>query len=123
MTREEAIDILRSYLMFDKSNMQIDIALNMAIEALQFQEIMVTNPRTAKPTPMVCKNCQENNIPRGEWEDKEVFNETDDDHIVDEWQSARCSVCGKYHTTPYMYYFDNFNFCPNCGADMRGEEE
>ena len=35
MTREEAIDILRSYLMFDKSNMQIDMALNMAIEALQ----------------------------------------------------------------------------------------
>ena len=35
MTREEAIDILRSYLMFDKSNMQIDIALNMAIKALQ----------------------------------------------------------------------------------------
>lgn len=34
MKREEAIDILRSYLMFDKSNMQIDIALNMAIEAL-----------------------------------------------------------------------------------------
>lgn len=38
MTREEAIDILRSYLMFDKSNMQIDIALNMAIEALQREE-------------------------------------------------------------------------------------
>lgn len=34
MTREEAIDILRSYLMFDKSSMQIDMALNMAIEAL-----------------------------------------------------------------------------------------
>ena len=34
MNREEAIDILRSYLMFDKSSMQIDIALNMAIEAL-----------------------------------------------------------------------------------------
>ena len=61
--------------------------------------------------------------PHGEWQDKEVFNETDDDHIVDEWQSARCSVCGKYHTTPYMYYFDNFNFCPNCGADMRKEKE
>lgn len=57
--------------------------------------------------------------PRGEWQDKEVFNETDDDHIVDEWQSARCSVCGKYHTTPYMYYFDNFNYCPNCGAKMK----
>ena len=60
---------------------------------------------------------------QGEWEDKEVFNDTDDDHIVEEWQSARCSVCGKYHTTPYMYYFDNFNFCPNCGADMRPKGE
>ena len=38
MTREEAVDILRSYLMFDKSNMQIDIALNMAIEALHREE-------------------------------------------------------------------------------------
>lgn len=56
----------------------------------------------------------------GEWEDREVFNETDDDHIVEEWQSARCSVCGKYHTTPYMYYFDDFNYCPNCGARMKG---
>lgn len=39
MTREEAIDILRSYLMFDKSNMQIDIALNMAIEALSADKL------------------------------------------------------------------------------------
>lgn len=59
--------------------------------------------------------------PSGEWEDKEVFSETNDDHIVDEWQSARCSICGKYHTTPYMYYFDSFNYCPNCGAKMGGE--
>ena len=59
----------------------------------------------------------------GEWEDREVFNETDDDHIVEEWQSARCSVCGKYHTTPYMYYFDDFNFCPNCGAKMKGADD
>ena len=58
----------------------------------------------------------------GEWQDKEVFNDTDDDHIVEEWQSARCSVCGKYHTTPYMYYFDDFNYCPNCGARMGGAE-
>jgi hypothetical protein len=40
MTREEAIDILRSYLMFDKSNMQIDIALNMAIEALSAEDVV-----------------------------------------------------------------------------------
>jgi len=51
----------------------------------------------------------------GEWIEIEVC-----DNNVDEWQSAKCSVCGKYHTTPYLYYFDNFNYCPNCGAKMKG---
>ena len=57
--------------------------------------------------------------PKGEWEEREVLEDT----VINEWQSARCSECGKYHTTPYMYYFDNFNFCPNCGADMRERED
>lgn len=35
-------------------------AFNMAIEALQFQDIMVNNPKSAKPTPEVCKNCKNN---------------------------------------------------------------
>ena len=54
----------------------------------------------------------------GKWEEKETFCVTDDDPIISQWQSARCSECGKYHTTPYMYYFDNYNFCPHCGAKM-----
>jgi len=37
-------------------------------------------------------------------------------------QSAKCSICGKYHTTPYLYSLDYFPYCPNCGADMRGEQ-
>ena len=49
----------------------------------------------------------------GWWVEKEVS-----DKGIDEWQSARCSQCGKYHTTPYMYYFDNYKYCPNCGAKM-----
>lgn len=53
----------------------------------------------------------------GKWEERKVSSEK----VIDEWQSARCSECGRYHTTPYMYYFDSFSFCPNCGADMRGE--
>lgn len=36
-------------------------------------------------------------------------------------QSAKCSVCGKYHTTPYFHRLEYFHYCPNCGADMRGE--
>ena len=54
----------------------------------------------------------------GEWEEKETYLNEGDCEIT-EWQSARCSKCGKYHTTPYMYSFDNFNFCPNCGAKMK----
>ena len=29
----------------------------------------------------------------------------------------KCSVCGRK-----MHYGRNYNFCPNCGADMRKEE-
>ena len=58
---------------------------------------------------------------RGEWKEKEVvdYEET----TITQWQSACCSVCGKYHTTPYMYYFDDFNFCPNCGCRMKGADD
>ena len=59
----------------------------------------------------------------GEWEECEIVQERGDEPIIDEWQSARCSVCGKYHTTPYMYYFDHFNYCPNCGAKMERRED
>lgn len=54
----------------------------------------------------------------GKWEEKAVS----DEKVIDEWQSARCSACGKYHTAPYMYYFNNYNFCPNCGARMTEED-
>lgn len=54
--------------------------------------------------------------PTGEWKEKEVF--SNDDNTIEEWQSAKCSNCGLYHTTPYMYYFSNYKFCPNCGAQM-----
>ena len=50
---------------------------------------------------------------KGQWEEKSVFEDS-----IQQWQSARCSVCNKYHTTPYLYYFDNFKYCPNCGASM-----
>lgn len=32
---------------------------------------------------------------------------------------VKCSVCGEY----YWRYFKKFNFCPNCGADMRGKDD
>jgi len=53
---------------------------------------------------------------KGEWIELERFYSKGQ---VDELQSAKCSVCGKFHTTPFMYYFDKFRYCPNCGAEMK----
>ena len=32
-----------------------------------------------------------------------------------------CSECGNKYVKLYPHY-KHYNFCPNCGADMRGEE-
>ena len=53
----------------------------------------------------------------GRWLEKEV----NSDKVIEEWQSARCSKCNLYHTTPYSYYFDDYKFCPNCGARMEAQ--
>lgn len=37
-----------------------------------------------------------------------------------QYQSAKCSVCKRYHTTPYLYMYYEHNYCPNCGARMDG---
>ena len=54
--------------------------------------------------------------PSGEWLEKEVCYEP-----IEQWQSAKCSVCERYHTIPYLYYFSEDKFCPNCGARMTKE--
>ena len=50
---------------------------------------------------------------KGEWLEKEVS-----EYPIVEWQSAKCSQCGKYHTTPYIYFFNEYEYCPHCGAKM-----
>lgn len=37
---------------------------------------------------------------------------------VEELQSAKCPYCKKYLTTPYMYYFNNYPYCPSCGKKV-----
>ena len=34
--------------------------------------------------------------------------------LYPEWERYTCSVCGKHS--------DNYDYCPNCGADMRQKE-
>ena len=54
----------------------------------------------------------------GEWINREVIDDRKDAKIQ-QWQQAQCSICWKWHTTPYMYHFTDHDFCPNCGASMK----
>lgn len=57
--------------------------------------------------------------PKGHWLEVDSF-EMEDASVTD----MRCGLCGKYasvvlpHGNRYVY-----NFCPNCGAEMDGEDE
>lgn len=57
---------------------------------------------------------------RGRWVERRVSYVPDSD--IYEMQSAKCSACGLYHTTPYQYFFKDYKFCPHCGAKMEGGE-
>ncbi len=49
---------------------------------------------------------------KGKWEYPRKFGHA---HLL-----GKCSVCGQYEGAEWIV-LDNPNFCPNCGADMRGE--
>jgi len=57
----------------------------------------------------------------GKWEQKEIYGV--EETTIEQMQSACCSVCRKYHTTPYLYYFDKYNYCPSCGAKMEVSDD
>ena len=50
-------------------------------------------------------------VVRGKWR----FEIGDGKTCVDGWVCSACN-CGFHTNVPY---FEGFNFCPNCGADMR----
>lgn len=55
-------------------------------------------------------------VKRGKWIDKKV----EDDIKLPQMQEAKCSVCGRYLSTPYIYYWTTYDYCPHCGAKMEG---
>ena len=40
----------------------------------------------------------------------------------DMYETGICSVCGHDSQEPVSYTITMYKYCPNCGADMRGEE-
>ena len=90
------------------------ISRQAAIDAIESCEpgeerFMITSLPSAQPEPK-----------RGRWIEKHHAY-SDEESVIEEWQSCCCSECGRYDTRPYMYYFSEPNYCSYCGADMRGE--
>lgn len=54
----------------------------------------------------------------GRWTNKSVLYGDD----IEEWQTCQCSECGRWDTRPYMYYFDEPNYCSYCGAKRQKGE-
>lgn len=59
----------------------------------------------------------------GEWEEIAVIADAYDISGAKTWASRiKCDQCG-FTTTVIEGHFSQYNFCPNCGADMRHREE
>ena len=57
---------------------------------------------------------------KGKWERHNTYHGDDTSGFVDpDW---RCSECGKQATVNEWMLYVLSNFCPNCGADMRGDD-
>lgn len=60
---------------------------------------------------------------KGEWEEIEVIADAYDISGVKTWASKMmCGQCG-FTTIAIEGHFSQYNYCPNCGADMRGGED
>lgn len=56
---------------------------------------------------------------RGRWKRHNTYRGDDTSGYVDpDW---RCSECGKRANINEYFMYDLTDFCPNCGADMRGD--
>jgi len=136
MTREEAIKRLKEYAQYSYGIWHDDEedtkAFDMAIEALSAEaEPTVIRSRTLLPTKDFkewAKRVRETNpnavvIPcdaevvsaeavHGEWIDIDNY-----------YRLATCSHCRKVTMfEKWGEYTKPYNFCPNCGADMRGDD-
>ena len=82
-------------------------------------------PSADRQTDETCQDCpiysaEEKNCPRFNKVIPQTRAEMEADRPKGEWRwthGGQCSECG-FHNTNF-----DFNFCPSCGADMRGEDD
>ena len=94
MTREEAIDILKNGLWWDRK--RLDEAIDTVISALH----PVNREQVEK-------------VWRGKWK----YSHTSE---IDHFAVAKCSKCG-YEAFAISLFVKDGNFCPSCGAPMTDE--
>ena len=51
----------------------------------------------------------------GRWEEIHIFSIAEAT-TIDMLQSTYCPKCHRYHTTPYFYSYNHYDYCPNCGG-------
>lgn len=126
MTREEAIKKLKNtaWLGTDKDREETEQAIDMAIEALLADTISREEAIHAIDLCRERKNKEIDEL-RTKWLEAEQRADRPKGEWIDKGQYAVCSNCGADSGTQ----FDGVqpiprktSFCPDCGADMRGEE-
>ena len=57
---------------------------------------------------------------KGRWERHNIYHGDDTSGFIEPvW---RCSECGRQANINELFIYDLTNYCPNCGAEMKGEE-
>jgi len=75
--------------------------------------------KTGKTDEIIKILTEENVIPQGEW-----IGDEDYASYLGSYEAYKCNKCGYgLHWRDYINSDVPKNFCPNCGADMRGKEE
>ena len=112
MTHDEMIDVLKGLVFgtFDRTTAKEREALNMAISDLSTPSANVISIDQANA--MIKSYVSHYDENKGEWiELPKAFNTNEN--------PCECSKCG--HILSFMNGYPKSNFCPNCGADMRGK--
>lgn len=89
-----------------------DVLLKQSRRVVEYDEAGFSMEYNAVPTEVIKNAPTVEAVPvvRGEWNETKYYT----------WE---CSVCGFHPFKGYIPKESNFNFCPNCGADMRKKVE
>ena len=125
ISREDAIETVQSYLniLIDSRRHGDDVTLINVLTDIRNK--ISALPSADRPTDGSCQDCpiysaEEKNCPRFNKVIPQTRAEMEADRPKGEWRwthGGQCSECG-FHNTNF-----DFNFCPNCGADMRKDAD